>query len=74
MLKTIVDNDTTTNWDEMTSNMYAQDLADDNDLLGVDDDDVPIVYIVERDEPTSNAQVTPDVQESIDSVNDEMEN
>ena len=29
------------NWDEMANNMYAQDLADENDLLDVDDDDVP---------------------------------
>ena len=73
MLKTIVDNNTTTNWDEMASNMYAQDLANENDLLDVDDD-VLLVYIDVEEEPTSNDQFTLDVQESIDGVNDEMEN
>ena len=32
-LKTLVDSNTNTNWDEMASNMYDQDLADENDLL-----------------------------------------
>ena len=37
-LKTMVDKNTNTNWDEMVNNMYAQDLADENNLLDVDDD------------------------------------
>ena len=35
---------------------------------------VPLVYIDVEEEPTSNDQFTLDVQESIDGVNDEMEN